>query len=49
MTMPGNKLNASDVDCRKYYQCDHCDAVRATEEGLENHYRLKHSAEVSDE
>lgn len=28
----------------KYYPCPHCDAVRGTEEGLQTHIRLKHSA-----
>lgn len=28
---------------RKYYPCEHCDAIRATEEGLETHVELKHS------
>lgn len=47
--MPGNEVSASDVDRRKYYQCDHCDAVRATEDGLDNHMQLRHSSEVGDE
>ena len=47
--MPGNEVSADDVDQRKYYRCEHCDTVRGTEEGLQNHMLLKHSAEVGDE